>query len=306
MVVVLRRLLLEDYGPFAKLDIELGDITVFVGRNNTGKSTALEATALLLSSVSDFKITTSEPHVDALSKLELKSNYLINLRSNRKVAVVSGDLISQGSTHRIKVEITKGFEELGNLRSDIMRELTKSLTELTPRSQEILMNAFRKMQRERKDVKDLTEAFKEFIDNVVAVLNDYVNDLLLKIMIISTYVNDELFNVALLPLSGVEVSEDAISKLEKLGLSANEAKRILNNQLKKLFSETHIIHIGRRMDVKPVRVQHLSMNPFLIEDLLPDKQTELVDLLRKEVRYFYDYRDRQVILSLATIGFLCL
>ncbi|GAB6948135.1 hypothetical protein JCM16161A_22650 [Vulcanisaeta sp. JCM 16161] len=289
--------MLEDYGPFDKLDIELSDITVFVGRNNTGKSTALEATALLLSSVSDFKITTSESYVvDVLSELESKSNYLINLRSNRKVAVVSGDLISQGSAYRIKVEITKGFEELGNLRSDIMRELTKSLTELTPKSQEILMNAFRRMQSERKDIEDLSGAFKEFIDNVVAVLNDYVNDLLLRIMIVSAYVDDELFSVALLPLSGVEVSEDATSKLKKLGLRSIEAWAILHNQLRKLFSETRI-HIGKRVDVKPVRVQHSSMSSFSIKDLPPDKQTELVDLLRKEVRYFYDYRGGHVILS---------
>lgn len=96
MVVILRHLALEDYGPFTKLDIDLGDITIFVGRNNTGKSTALEAVTLLLSLTNDFKISMYRLYTDVLFSLGRKANYLVNLRSNSGVVIISGDVVSQG------------------------------------------------------------------------------------------------------------------------------------------------------------------------------------------------------------------
>ncbi len=298
MVVVLRRLSLEDYGPFTKLDVELGDITIFVGRNNTGKSTALEAITLLLSSINNFRVITSS--IDVLSNLGLRSRYLINLRSNKGVAVVSGDVVSQGMKHSIEVRVIRGgINGLGDLRDNAVREIIRSITELTPISQKILMEAFHRVLRERKDGKDITEAFKEFVDGVISVLNNRVDDLLVNAVFVSTYVDGELLNAALLPLSGVRVSEDIIDKLKELGLSSFEARRLLNIQLEKVILGGRIILTSKKLNVEPIRVQHLSLHPFLIDDLPPpDKQTELIDLLRKEVRYFYDYRGGgQVILN---------
>ncbi|ADN49914.1 ATP-binding protein [Vulcanisaeta distributa] len=295
MVVVLRRLSLEDYGPFTKLDIELGDITIFVGRNNTGKSTALEAITLLLSSINNFRVITSS--IDVLSNLGLRSRYLINLRSNKGVAVVSGDVVSQGMKHSIEVRVIRGINGLGDLRDNAVREIIRSITELTPTSQKILIEAFRRVLRERKDGKDITEAFKEFVDGVISVLSNRVDDVLVNAVFVSTYVDGELLNAALLPLSEVRVSEDIIGKLKELGLSSSEARRLLNIQLGKVISGGRIILTSKKLSVEPIRVQHLSLHPFLIDDLPPDKQTELIDLLRKEVRYFYDYRGGQVILN---------
>ena len=103
MVVILRHLTLEDYGPFTKLDIDLGDITIFVGRNNTGKSTALETIALLLSSINDFMLYAPKMSVDVLLGLGSKANYLINLRSNGGAAIISGDVIHQGVRRSVVV-----------------------------------------------------------------------------------------------------------------------------------------------------------------------------------------------------------
>ncbi|MEZ0319873.1 MAG: AAA family ATPase [Pyrobaculum sp.] len=55
MAVKLIRFGVRRYGPFDELEVELGDVTIFVGRNNTGKSTALEAIALLLSATNKFR-----------------------------------------------------------------------------------------------------------------------------------------------------------------------------------------------------------------------------------------------------------
>ncbi len=297
----MRQLLLEDYGPFTRLDIELGDITIFVGRNNTGKSTALEAIELLLSSINDFKVATS--NIDVLSNLKSKSRYLINLRSSKGLAIISGDVVDQGVKHSIEVRVTKGINGLGDLRDNVMQEVVKSITELTPRSQEILMEAFRRGLRdrlvhERKDVKNLPDAIKEFVDGVISVFSNHVSDLLMDAIFISTYVDGELLNVALPPLSEVGVSENIINELKGLGLNSFEAKRLVNIQLRKVISESQIIITGKRVKVEPIHIQHSSLYPFLIDDLSPDKQTELIDLLRKEVHYFYDYRGGgQVILD---------
>ncbi|MGC8570392.1 MAG: AAA family ATPase [Caldivirga sp.] len=85
MVAILRHLSVEDYGPFNRLDVELGDITIFVGRNNTGKSTVLEAITLLLLSVNNFKIHLKVPglSIDPLINFRAKGRYLVNLRSSR-------------------------------------------------------------------------------------------------------------------------------------------------------------------------------------------------------------------------------
>ena len=293
MVVTLKHLTLEDYGPFTKLDIDLGDITIFVGRNNTGKSTTLEAIALLLSSINSFKMG----HINVPLNLGFKANYLINLRSNSKIAVISGDVVNQGMKHNIEVRVTRGINELGNIRDNIMWEVMKSITELTPRSQEILINAFRRAQREYKDVKDIFEAFKEFVDSIATILSDYVNNLLENVVFLSTYIDGKLFNIALLPLSEVNIDDHVISRLKELGLEYNNAKRLLSIQVREVISEGKVIPINKEVSIGIIRVQNLSLYQFLIDNLPAEKQTELIDLLRTEVRYFYDYRSGQIILN---------
>ncbi|WP_054850530.1 AAA family ATPase [Vulcanisaeta sp. JCM 14467] len=296
MVIILRHLTLENYGPFTKLDIDLGDITVFVGRNNTGKSTALEAVALLLSSINGFMLYAPKTSVAMLSRLSSRANYLINLRSNSNIAVISGDVIHQGVRRSVMVRVVRGINGLGDFRNDVMREVANSIVELAPRSQEILMDAFRRVQKERGGTGNVSEAFREFVDGVITVLNDYVNNLLADAVFLSTYVDGEPLNIALLPMSAVVIDDYVVGKLVRLGLSRGEARRLLDIQVSRV-SEGRVIHISKKIDIKPVNVQHASLHSFLIDDLTPDKQSELIDLLRGEVRYFYDYRGGQVILN---------
>ncbi|MGC8607524.1 MAG: ATP-binding protein [Vulcanisaeta sp.] len=297
MVVFLRHLTVEDYGPFSKLDIDLGDITIFVGRNNTGKSTALEAIVLLLSSIDSSRMT------DVLSKLSYKGRYLINLRSSKETATISGNIYSQGITNRVEVRITSDISKLGEYRNNVIPEIMRLAIELSPRSQEILIEAFRRIQKENRNVKDFSEAFGKFVDEVVTTLSDYVNDLLSSIMLMYVYIDDKLISIASLPLmSEVKFSENIVNRLMRLGLSSIEARRLLNNQLGRIL-ESRVIPINvNKVNMKPINVQYLnaqrlSTYSFPIDTLSPGRQTEFIDLLRSEVRYFYDYRGGHVILN---------
>ena len=106
MVVILRRLTLKKYELFIKLSIDLNDISVFVGRNNTGKSTALETIELLPSSF-DKSILSMIP------RLKKKGKYL-NLRSDKSIAIVMRIVIRLGrevTVDEIESAIEKTLDE---------------------------------------------------------------------------------------------------------------------------------------------------------------------------------------------------
>ena len=306
MVVTLKHLTLENYGPFTKLDIDLSDITIFVGRNNTGKSTALEAITLLLSSFNETDFS------EIISRLSEKADYLINLRSDRDIAFVKGNIVGQGVSNNVELRIMRGVDKFGEKRDEVLQSIKESFTELSPRSRDILKTAYNRIVE--KEVKEggkiIHSNFDDFINDASAMLNDLLDDLLAIAIFIGTYINGELYRVAL--LSNVEdvvknsiepvikrkqsiIIKKSLKLLERLKLNEIELITLLSSQLDKVRSLDY--GVISEVNISPIHARSLSLSSFSIDDLPPYQQSELVEMLRNEVNYFYDYRDGQVILN---------
>ncbi|MGC9227686.1 AAA family ATPase [Caldivirga sp.] len=214
----------------------------------------------------------------------------------------------------MELRIIEGFNELKGAYSVAIEKIAELLTELTPESQRIIIDAFNRIQSEAKSITSLPKAFSEFSENVSKALSSYVDYLQPELTLIGAYVDGEPVNVVIIlpviippmayPLlyvpavlpGATAMSEEVINRLVKIGLSVDEANRLLSNQLSRIFSGSIIIPISKA-NIRPINVHHQLILPFAVDYLPPDKQAELVDLLRKEVNYFYDYRGGQVILN---------
>lgn len=292
MVKVLSHLTIENYGPFNKLDIDLNDITIFVGRNNTGKTTALEAATLLLSSTNNFKDASDTTIIP--THIKTKGKYLVNvLRDN---ATIEGTIIRDNEKHDLKIHIALEMNKIDEkIRDLIQNEIIRRITKIPPNSQEILNNVFNRELKKYSDIKEIAKTFEDFINNITTTLSNYYLDILTNATIIITLINNKLTSAILVPADEhYEISTKLLNALVKLGFTRTEAKRFVRNQLGQIFEDIILI---QQAGVKPIRVWHGTLSPLSIDRLPALKQTELIDLLRKEVSYFYDYRNNQVVLN---------
>ncbi|MGC9136906.1 AAA family ATPase [Caldivirga sp.] len=316
MVAILKHLSIEDYGPFNRLDVDLSDITILVGRNNTGKSTFLEAVTLLLLSVNNFNVP--KLPIDPLFTFRTKGKYMVNLRSGKRLALISGKVDRQG-IHDVKVRISVGADEFKDIYGVAIEKIVDLFIELTPESREIVSNAFSRIRRIHGELRDIAarQAFATFSNNVQKVLRSYVDYLQSELTFIATYINDDPnpVNIVVIPpmpfsapyvliapIGTIAMSNEVINKLIGMGFNADEANKLLNNQISKAFSRSIIIPGSIKANISPINVNYPLSFPFTIDQLPPDKQTELIDLLRREVNYFYDYRNGQVILNFSNDG----
>ncbi|MEM1597997.1 MAG: AAA family ATPase [Pyrobaculum sp.] len=120
MVVRLLRFGVRRYGPFDELEVELGDVTIFVGRNNTGKSTALEAIALLLSATNNFRDVYGRNLARRI--VATRGNYLYKDGKGPE-AQVWGNVGVQ-----LKLNIVKGVENLDDRCRDVFLQHLYAVT----------------------------------------------------------------------------------------------------------------------------------------------------------------------------------
>jgi len=107
---------ITNYKGIRELSIDASHINIIVGRNNTGKSSILEAIGLTLSSLNGFKDSFNKKMFDVMFKNKSLRNfrYLINLNSN--AATLSTKIHSDSHLSEVEVELKyfKNFEELEN------------------------------------------------------------------------------------------------------------------------------------------------------------------------------------------------
>jgi len=106
---------------------DLSQINIFVGRNNTGKSTCLEAIALLSSGSSGFKNSFKEDMLEFITfrraKSDLGWNYLIRTGSEKSIIIGFEDI--DGGTRTEGVTISKTSAGLGLSKNEELVESIK-------------------------------------------------------------------------------------------------------------------------------------------------------------------------------------
>ncbi|MHA1710371.1 MAG: AAA family ATPase [Candidatus Baldrarchaeia archaeon] len=109
---LLRNIEIKDFRAIADVKLELNRVNVIVGRNNTGKTSILEALALLLTSYNDYKDALGN---DVLKLVASRGGYTYLKRINAEMAVIKAQTTNGEELSLYFVTDKNGLEKLSDI-----------------------------------------------------------------------------------------------------------------------------------------------------------------------------------------------
>jgi len=204
---------IENYKCLREFEFEPSRINVFVGRNNTGKSSVLEAIGLTISSLNDFKDSIENDLVSIAIrgednplhgfKIRLPLKYLINVSSGKNKSEIL--LKKDDNCLRLCIEYFKdgypesdvGFdfiEYIGDLAKKIARKIVKREYARYLRLYHL---------REKMKMENYEEILKKLEDAIESEMEKIFNKLInAEKVFFSTYLNDEILRAFCLFATG--------------------------------------------------------------------------------------------------------
>ncbi len=285
---LLKEVEIKDFRAIASMKLELKGVNIIVGRNNTGKTSVLEAIALLLSSYNDYK----DCFGNNVLKLAVgRGGYSYLKRVHSDIAVVKGHTTNNEVLSLYLATGREGFEKLGT--NQLLREaIDTAISEVVEkRFKRILQGLKIDITRSRRRIELLPEgteqrkAYERELEMMLNRLKRYEEQEDLIKRQEQRKIIDELGFISITLIDNDPIKVHMVFKPESASLFEEEDKEFV--ELKKYKSP--ILVSAELLRRRPGR--------DIVEKLPVDKLIDLIDRLRSMVPYFYDYRNGMVIFN---------
>jgi len=284
----LKEVEIKDFRAIASMKLELKGVNIIVGRNNTGKTSVLEAIALLLSSYNDYK----DCFGNNVLKLAVgRGGYSYLKRVHSDIAVVKGHTTNNEVLSLYLATGREGFEKLGT--NQLLREaIDTAISEVVEkRFKRILQGLKIDITRSRRRIELLPEgteqrkAYERELEMMLNRLKRYEEQEDLIKRQEQRKIIDELGFISIILIDNDPIKVHMVFKPESASLFEEEDKEFV--ELKKY--KLPILVSAELLRRRPGR--------DIVEKLPVDKLIDLIDRLRSMVPYFYDYRNGMVIFN---------
>ena len=285
---LLKEVEIKDFRAIASMKLELKGVNIIVGRNNTGKTSVLEAIALLLSSYNDYK----DCFGNNVLKLAVgRGGYSYLKRVHSDIAVVKGHTTNNEVLSLYLATGREGFEKLGT--NQLLREaIDTAISEVVEkRFKRILQGLKIDITRSRRRIELLPEgteqrkAYERELEMMLNRLKRYEEQEDLIKRQEQRKIIDELGFISIILIDNDPIKVHMVFKPESASLFEEEDKEFV--ELKKY--KLPILVSAELLRRRPGR--------DIVEKLPVDKLIDLIDRLRSMVPYFYDYRNGMVIFN---------
>ena len=288
----IKNMLVLNFRGVKELDIALKPITIFVGRNNTGKSSALEALSLALSSTNGF--------INLINRENLLDN-IISFRGGVESLIYKDEKSSKIeitflNNNRIELNLLRGnyiHDAPEGIRKILYQFINSKAEEIFEREMDILKDRIESYETKYSGLKEArpnyyidrirryTEKLEKMRKSKSIYIQDHFETLLKNLSLaITTHYNDDIVEIRVM-LGGSESERRLLSYLDEFDLDRKVG------WLVKTFSKIEIPFFSR--------LAHF-VNPTNILDMMDvEKQVEIIEMLRKVIPYFYDYRNGNVV-----------
>ena len=284
---VLSEVEISDFRAIASLRIPLTKINVFVGRNNTGKTTIIEALALLLSSFNGFRDFVGNSILDLITQYRGGPRYLV--RMNRPYAKISATLDTGsklvlyiledlGRSKGIDPIVMKGIEQALDQVADSMyreriSEIEREIERLKDRIERYPEDSLR-----RRDLEERVNRYRQELDEYLRNRDEILSSL-------RSRLRDEMVSCTVTLANNAVVNVHLLVK-QRRHLMFEGEKEVEVKQVE--FTDLRLQPIYVRMYREKILIEKLDELP--IEQVI-----ELVERLRTLIPYFYDYRNGMII-----------
>ncbi|HDH07119.1 MAG TPA: DUF2813 domain-containing protein [Thermoproteales archaeon] len=299
-VSVLKEVNIQGYRAIDKFNLELSKVNVLVGRNNTGKSSILEAIAILLSSCHKFKNPlTGESLLGYLAEIRGGYQYLINVNST--CAIVSATMENNSTLctrmflkEKLPAMSSKDQKTLWNaIREIAEKDIERSIEKLKEEIrlfEERLSSITSKTLREKYTTRleELEKKLRRYSLDKNSILNERVNDILRRVRFAAlSYYNDVALS-AYIHFTSTHTrtmnTEDEWSMFFELPFLFE-------------FPSEFITSFRRTPSDIKFYARLVGKLSLLLDKLDVGMLIKVLDKLRNIVPYFQDYRDGSVVFN---------
>ncbi|MEB3779212.1 MAG: ATP-binding protein [Desulfurococcales archaeon] len=258
-IPAVKRVTINNYRGIGEVSLELHPITIFVGRNNTGKSSIVEAIALVLSSSQGFKdIVDKRDLMKHVAGLRDGYEHLVKRGSN--ICEIEAELSYRSDVKNIKMTMAthEGFSELpDNIRSVILSFIDEIAVERVEAKRRRFISYFYESRalREEESGEEIVRAVEEEVESLKKGI----------ILSIISQVNGEISHLRLVTYIDAHLLKE------------------YDKAYRRFYFPVHARLVGYRL------------SRSAIDELEVDLQVKVIEELRKIIPYFWDYRNGRVI-----------
>ncbi len=281
---------ISDFRAITSLRIPLTKINILVGRNNTGKTTVIEALALLLSSFNEYEDFIGRSILDLVAQHRGKPEYLVKM--GRSYARISATL---DTGRRITLYILKDLKEFKEIEPEVINGIEQALDLIADSAyQEKVSEIERKIKALKyRTEHQLTGLFtvkgsEEEIDTYKRKLDEYLKNRDRILSLLRSYLRR---SIALCTVSLVDNTvANVYLRMKQRRFSIYEGEEV------ELDEENRVYFTNLRLQPISVRMYGDKSLIEKLEELPIERVIELIEKLRTLIPYFYDYRNGMVIL----------
>ncbi len=274
-MVFLKNIMIKDFRAIGELQLELNRVNILVGRNNTGKTSILEAIALLLTSYNRYRDVLGNNILDQVIE---RGGYRYIKKIDAKKALVQGttrdnlELALHIYTSRNDLEgeedpslRDKAYEILDRIASDIVYDKIRGIESKINRlkSKIDLLETTIERAKLMKELEEYQRKLEDYRRNIDIVKRDILDRIV-----------ENIVFLALNIVNGEEVSAF---------LDCKYYKRYIVFKEYKLYGVASVL-IHRGGSVKS-----------LLDKLGVEQEIKVIESLKNIIPYFYDYRDGKVV-----------
>ncbi len=284
---VLKEVEIRGFRAITNLRIPLTKINVLVGRNNTGKTTIIEALAMLLTSFNRYEDLVGNSILDLITRYRGGPEYLV--KKGEHYAKVSATL---DTGDRIALYLLKDLERPKDVDPTVVKGAEQALDQVVD---SMYQEKVRKIEREIEELKHRAEIYPEssskrrVLERRISEYGQRLEEYLKSRDEILSSLRSRLRNEMI--LCGVSLANDVV----------------VNAHL--LVRRRPQLVLGKEMEVRRTEFTDLRLQPVYVrmyrekilieklDDLPIERVIELVERLRTLVPYFYDYRNGMIVLK---------
>ncbi|MFP3193334.1 MAG: AAA family ATPase [Thermoproteus sp.] len=294
----LQQIAVRNFGPLTEISTEPADITIIVGRNNTGKTAFLEAVVLLAAAPSRFRDALDTPALPNI--LSRRYPYIVNKTSEKPYAEIEGTI----DKVNIKIKIfqePRGDEEIW----DILAHIDEMI--------EIPDSILRQLYEEHGVFNKYFKTFDYFREIILKISYDIIANMMLKNPIITVHADKSSLTLPLMSSDPFRFSTPDIAYqiAERLERMMKIPKDTFTPSHRSIVEIAHAISpyiteavqkVGQKLEELQLPAS-LKVADFVTkrmlkpENLGPLEQIQLVEEIRKIVNYVIDIREEHVVLQ---------
>lgn len=295
----LERVTIKNFRSISKLELPLRQINVLVGRNNTGKTTIIEALAILLSSFNNYQDFIGNNILNLVSRYRDNLQYLIKYREEfAEISALTED------NNKIKLYIMKKLKEYKNIDKIVFEKINEAIDQVVSDIYEkeviklekeidklrIRLNRLPDTVRFKSELEKEINYYKQILDNYLSkkdnILLKYRHDLQKNLILsIINLINNSVVSVYFIFSKSLEsISSLYRNSVTNIFYEIEENEKLKNIQFLKVIAKPIYLRIYNNKNIIKQ-----------IDELPVEKVVELVDKLRERIPYFYDYRNKMIV-----------